>query len=140
MNNYKHTYRKWKISGRLSKEMEVSSKNWEIWRSTSGNFRTEKHKTEIKSSKMGSAAYWRKNWKWSSGLVVRRKWSLSIVSNSLRPHGQRSPGSSVHGTFQAKILEWVAISFSRGSSRSRNWTWVSHMQADPLPSEQPRNP
>ena len=26
------------------------------------------------------------------------------------------PGSSVHGTFQARILEWVAISFSRGSS------------------------
>ena len=28
------------------------------------------------------------------------------------------PGSSVHGIFQARILEWVAISFSRGSSRS----------------------
>ena len=30
------------------------------------------------------------------------------------------PGSSVHGIFQARILEWVAISFSRGSSRSRD--------------------
>ena len=28
----------------------------------------------------------------------------------------RPPGSSVHGILQAKILEWVAISFSRGSS------------------------
>ena len=27
------------------------------------------------------------------------------------------PGSSVHGIFQARVLEWVAISFSRGSSR-----------------------
>ena len=35
------------------------------------------------------------------------------------------PGSSVHGILQARILEWAAISFSRGSSRSRNWTWVS---------------
>ena len=35
------------------------------------------------------------------------------------------PGSSVHGILQARILEWVAISFSRGSSWSRNWTWVS---------------
>ena len=35
------------------------------------------------------------------------------------------PGSSVHGILQARILEWVAISFSRGSSRSRDWTWVS---------------
>ena len=35
------------------------------------------------------------------------------------------PGSSVHGIFQARILEWVAISSSRGSSWPRDWTWVS---------------
>ena len=35
------------------------------------------------------------------------------------------PGSSVHGVLQARILEWVAISFCRGSSRPRNRTWVS---------------
>ena len=29
------------------------------------------------------------------------------------------PGSSVHGIFQARMLEWVAISFSRGSSQPR---------------------
>ena len=32
------------------------------------------------------------------------------------------PGSSVHGIFQARILEWVAISFSRGSSQPRDRT------------------
>ena len=37
------------------------------------------------------------------------------------------PGSSVHGIFQAGILEWVAISFSRGSSQPRDQTWVSHI-------------
>ena len=37
------------------------------------------------------------------------------------------PGSSVHGIFQARILEWVAISFSRGSSRPRDRTPVSHI-------------
>ena len=37
------------------------------------------------------------------------------------------PGSSVHGIFQARILEWVAISFSRRSSRPRDWTRVSHI-------------
>ena len=37
------------------------------------------------------------------------------------------PGSSVHGIFQARILECVAISFSRGSSRPRDQTWVSHI-------------
>ena len=35
------------------------------------------------------------------------------------------PGSSVHGIFQARVLEWVAISFSRGSSQPRDQTWVS---------------
>ena len=35
------------------------------------------------------------------------------------------PGSSVHGIFQARILEWVAISFSRGSSWLRDQTGVS---------------
>ena len=35
------------------------------------------------------------------------------------------PGSSVHGIFQAIVLEWIAISFSRGSSRPRDWTRVS---------------
>ena len=37
------------------------------------------------------------------------------------------PGSSIHGILQARILEWVAISFSRGSSRPRDQTWVSHI-------------
>ena len=35
--------------------------------------------------------------------------------------------SSVHGILQAKILEWVAISLSRGSSWPRDWTRVSHI-------------
>ena len=35
------------------------------------------------------------------------------------------PGSSVHGILQARILEWVAISFWRRSSRPRDWTQVS---------------
>ena len=37
------------------------------------------------------------------------------------------PGCSVHGILQARILEWVAISFSRGSSKPRDRTWVSHI-------------
>ena len=35
------------------------------------------------------------------------------------------PGSSVHRILQARILEWVALTFSRGSSQPRGWTWVS---------------
>ena len=35
------------------------------------------------------------------------------------------PGSSIHGIFQAKVLEWVAIAFSRGSSQPRTRTHIS---------------
>ena len=37
------------------------------------------------------------------------------------------PGSSIHGIFQARILEWVAIFFSRGSSWHQDWTQVSRI-------------
>ena len=63
------------------------------------------------------------------------------------------PGSFVHGTFQARILEWVAISSSRGPSHSRDWIWVfcisciagikpesPALQADSLQPEPPRKP
>ena len=36
------------------------------------------------------------------------------------------PGSSVHGIFQAGVLEWIAISFSRRSSQPKDQTWISH--------------
>ena len=47
------------------------------------------------------------------------------MSNSLRPIDCSVPGSSVHGIFQAAVLEWIAISFSRGSSQPRARTQVS---------------
>ena len=45
------------------------------------------------------------------------------------------PGSSVHGIFQARILEWVAISFFRASSQPRDQTQSPTLWADALPSE-----
>ena len=58
------------------------------------------------------------------------KWSCSVmVDCSL-------PGSSVHGILQARVLEWVAISVSRGTSRPEDWTQVSRI-AGTLPSEPP---
>ena len=50
------------------------------------------------------------------------------MSDSLRHHGLWSlPGSSVHEIFQAGVLEWVAISFSKGSFWPRDRTWLSHL-------------
>ena len=37
------------------------------------------------------------------------------------------PGSSVHGVLQVRILQWVAMPYSRGSSQPRNQTQVSHV-------------
>ena len=48
-------------------------------------------------------------------------WACSTLYN---PMDWRPPGSSTHGIFQARILEWVAISFPRGSSKPRNRTHV----------------
>ena len=49
------------------------------------------------------------------------------------------PGSSVHGILQARTLEWVAISFSKGSSQHRDQTQIScllHWQVGSLPLRQ----
>ena len=43
------------------------------------------------------------------------------------PMDNSLPGSAIHGIFQARILEWAAISFSRGSSRLRDQTQVSQI-------------
>ena len=50
--------------------------------------------------------------------------SLSCV-RLCNPMDYSPPGSSFHGILQARILEWIAISFSRGSSRPRDRTLVS---------------
>ena len=50
------------------------------------------------------------------------------MPDSLWPHRRSPPGSSVCEISQARILEWVAISFSRVSSQTRDQTWVSCRQ------------
>ena len=55
---------------------------------------------------------------------VLKSVTCSVVSDSLQPMVCSPPGSSVHGIFQARILEWIAISSSRGSSRHRDRTRI----------------
>ena len=43
------------------------------------------------------------------------------------PRDCSPPGSFVHGILQVRILEWVAILFSRASSQPRDLTWVSYI-------------
>ena len=73
-------------------------------------------------------------------LLNARKYSrlLCVFAKSLLtlcdPIECSPPGSSFHGILQAKILEWVAMPFSRGSSQLSDWTCISyislHWQAD----------
>ena len=49
------------------------------------------------------------------------QWCLTLCD----PMDCNLPGSSIHGIFQARIVEWIVISFSRGSSQARDRTQVS---------------
>ena len=89
----------------------------------------------------------RKFWRWMMVIVVQQSectechWTVHLKMNELvcvcmcvlvaqsclticDPMDSSPPGSSVHGILQARILEWVAISFCRGPSWPRDWTWV----------------
>ena len=57
------------------------------------------------------------------------KVKVAVVSDAMRPQGH------LHGILQSRILEWVAIPFSRGSSQPKDQTQVSQMQVDSLPTE-----
>ena len=57
---------------------------------------------------------------WWGGLVAKSSMTLAT---------SWTVGRSVHGITQAKILEWVAISFSRGSSQPSDSTWSPELQA-----------
>ena len=68
----------------------------------------------------------------------RESVSLSVVS-FCDPMGCSPPGCSDHETFQARILEWVASPFSRGSSQPRIERGSPIVQADSLLPEPPGN-
>ena len=60
--------------------------------------------------------------KYTLWICVSTAQSFLILCN---PMDYSLPGSSVHGILLARILEWVAIPFSRGSSQPRDQTWIS---------------
>ena len=62
---------------------------------------------------------------WIKGLYLPGCLVAKLCLTFCDPVDWRLPGSSVHGIFQARILEWVAISSSRGSCQPRNQTCIS---------------
>ena len=65
--------------------------------------------------------------KWIRGEYMRvcALSSLQLCSTLCDPMDCSPPGSSVHGIIQARTLEWVVISLSRGSSQPKDWTRIS---------------
>jgi len=77
-------------------------------------------------------------WKWTRSVVFNSETPWTVVAYHAPPstawdsQGKSTgvgfhPGSSLHGILQARILEWVPISFSRGSSLQRDRTQVSRV-------------
>ena len=58
-------------------------------------------------------------------LESKKVFVTQSLSDFCHPMECSPPDSSVHGISQARILEWVTISFSKGSSQPRDQTWVS---------------
>jgi len=57
----------------------------------------------------------------------------SVTSDYWDPVDCSPPGSTVHGIFQARVLEWVAVSYSKGSLNPEFKPWSPALQADSLP-------
>ena len=74
---------------------------------------------------------------------IAQVYGCMLSCNLCKPVDCSPPGSSIHGIFQAKMLQWIAISFSRGPSLPRNEIFfflisgclllLLHWQADSLP-------
>ena len=70
-------------------------------------------------------------------MQAKSLWSCLTLCN---PMNYNPPGSTVQEILQERILEWVAMPSPRGSSQPRDWTQVSALWVDALPSEPPGKP
>ena len=94
-------------------------KNWQNW--------TEQIKIIIQHNQDYSLLMReREILRWSTLCLWRAK-SLQLCLTLCKPTDCSPPGSSVEGILQARILEWVAMPSSRGSSQPRDWTCISYV-------------
>ena len=100
----------------------MGRENWRAFRRGEWEVHTIRYKISYKDLlyNTGNTAYLKKNYyKWSCCLIAKSHLTL------LPLYGLQPPGSSVSGISQARILEWVAISFSMRPSQPRDQTQVS---------------
>ena len=114
--NYLEKYQAWKLLKKNFHENIQSS--WDILSITCypWSLMVQLFGSNVDRSFEGDLQYL---WKWKWNLVAQ---SSPTVCD---PMDCSPPGSSVLGILQVRALEWVATSFSRGSSQLRDWTQVS---------------
>ena len=106
------------------------------------NFKITLRRRELKSTVpfllRSTQLYTRHSQVERSGMNLKLKLMMlmSVCSHS-QIMGCSPAGSSVHGILQARLLEWVTMPSSRGSSQPRVQTRVSCIAADSLPSQPP---
>ena len=118
------------------KNKKIKIKNKKMWKKIFGSkFPLVKKKSvrlivPITQSLTPPLLLWRIQWLLMSLGVQRWEGKVWVAHSSptLWDHMDYSlSGSSIHGVLQARILEWVAISFSRGSCQPRDWIQVSQV-------------
>ena len=110
------------------------------------------------SQQIWNTQQWPRGWKWSVFIPIPKKGNakecsnyctIALISHASKPEVAQScptlcnpmdcslPGFSIHGILQARILEWVTISFSRDLPDPGIEPGSPALQADALPSEPP---
>ena len=105
------------------------------WRKSEGKKRPGEASVWSEAKGAAKQADWRRSYRQKFSKLVTPENKLfsaesesevaQLCSTLCDPMDYSLSGSSIHGIFQARVLEWVAISFSRGSSRPRDRTQVS---------------
>ena len=109
---------------RLSYSFSFASSDWIYFRRRKSALR---HLTRWLSYRLLAAQSWesRSSLLWCQFLICCCCLVPKLHLPLCDPMDYSLPGSSTHGILQTRILEWVAISYSRGSSWPRDWTCIS---------------
>ena len=97
-----------------------------VWKTLSRTVRTRRVLTSTCEGRSSCVRIWESKLEPACSRPLQSALCIHCVCLTLcDPMDCSPPGSSVPRILQARILEWVAIPFSRGSSWSRDWTWLS---------------
>ena len=107
------------------KNLPATCETW-VWSLVGKNWRRARQPTPVflPGESHGQRGAW---WSIVHGVTESESEVTQLCQTLCDPMDCSLPGSSLHGIFQARALEWGAISFSRGSSWPRGRTRVSHI-------------